>query len=794
MPVRNLAAAVFRRAFLLAFMVWLVCPPVAAAQLQVATIRGVLQDAQRQPVTGATIVLADSQGRAVASTVADATGRFEFTSVAPGSYTIRAERANLTLATERLVVRGSLPVELTLLVGAASVREDVVVRGDASEATVERPWSIAGDAVRDTASMLPSQRVQAALASVPGWMTEDNGLLHVRGVDDGLLYVQDGVPIYARVDRLFGTAPNAAAIDAITIIDGYVPPEFGFKSGGVISLRSASGLTERWTGTMDAGLASHASRHAEAMAAGPLGTSIGLMLTGASEQSNRFLDPVSPDNLHNRGRSHSAGAQVSGRRPNDLFTASFTGGRSLYDVPHEEHQDAAGQNQRQRVTHWSASGSWQRVVSASTAWQLSAYRRSGGATLFPSAFDTPVTSNGDRTGVRSGALWSLTHQAGRHTFKAGAEVSRLDLREQFSFAVTDQDEAREAGLSDAALAFDTASPFEFTGSARPWLAGVFAQDSFRVSSALTIDYGVRVDRSTLLLRTSQISPRAGFAYRATASTTIRGSVLRLFQPPQSEYLLLASSAEARALSPFASDDVAGGADLRPERQAAVEVSIAQAIGGRWQLDASAWARRGDDVNDPNVLFGTTVTFPNSVAEQRAHGFDLRVDMRPWRGWTLGSTYSHARVVQFGPINGGLFLEDNFLDVQDGTRFIPDHDQRHALMTTAGYGTSEARWRVSGAFRYRSGTPVELEDEDLEDIASRPGSETVDLESRRVRPQIVTDLQVQWQLTTRPGVAAALVLWMDNVFDQRYAFNFGNPFSGTHFGAPRRVGVTVRISR
>jgi hypothetical protein len=32
----------------------------------------------------------------------------------------------------------------------------------------------------------------------------------------------------------------------------------------------------------------------------------------------------------------------------------------------------------------------------------------------------------------------------------------------------------------------------------------------------------------------------------------------------------------------------------------------------------------------------------------------------------------------------------------------------------------------------------------------------------------------------------------NLLDARYAYNFGNPFSGTHFGAPRTASVTLRL--
>ena len=39
-----------------------------------------------------------------------------------------------------------------------------------------------------------------------------------------------------------------------------------------------------------------------------------------------------------------------------------------------------------------------------------------------------------------------------------------------------------------------------------------------------------------------------------------------------------------------------------------------------------------------------------------------------------------------------------------------------------------------------------------------------------------------------GVRGAVL----NLFDARYAYNFGNPFSGTHFGAPRTASLALRV--
>src|SRR5207244_12271566 len=85
--------------------------------------------------------------------------------------------------------------------------------------------------------------------------SEDNGLLHVRGVDDGVLYDVDGVPVYERFDALSGLGPDLATLSSVNVMTGYIPPEFGLKSGAVIEVRSMSGRRE-WTGSADVGYGS----------------------------------------------------------------------------------------------------------------------------------------------------------------------------------------------------------------------------------------------------------------------------------------------------------------------------------------------------------------------------------------------------------------------------------------------------------------------------------------------------------------------------------------------------------
>src|SRR5437868_4391810 len=143
-------------------------------------------------------------------------------------------------------------------------------------------------------------------------------------------------------------------------------------------------------------------------------------------------------------------------------------------------------------------------------------------------------------------------------------------------------------------------------------------------------------------------------------------------PPQVENLLLASSQQARALSPFPG----GGASIAPETCSAYEAGISQELPQRLRLNLAYWWRRFHNIDDPNVLFSTSIIFPNSVAAARAKGLDARLDVPERHGWSGYLSYSNSRITEIGPLNGGLFLTQDFLEIGPGTEFTPDHDQRN----------------------------------------------------------------------------------------------------------------------
>ena len=739
------------------------------------------------------MTLLDHLGTPVTATQTESDGRFRLEEVPPGTYSLIAEATAQRSDARIITVERALPIDVQLTL-AARIAESISVQGTEEAPPVTTRITIAGDALRQMPTRIPSRAVQQMLATLPGFASEDNGLLHVRGVDDGFLYVEDGIPVYDRLDNMFGIAPDAASIGSMNVLTGYIPPEYGLKSGAVIEVQSSTAARTGWTGTFDTGVGSDALRSLRALGGGPMSERASLGVSLASERSDRFLDPVHPDNFHNEGNVVSGEAHLSVVAPNnDLVKVHITGGRSNYQVPHGELEEDAGQDQRQLVLQHSQSGSWQRSWSDAVVSQLSGYRRHSDADLHNSLLDTPVSASSDREQNRVGVLGGVTYARRRHTFKFGFEAARLALQEEFSFAVTDPEAAEAADISEQASGFTLDDPFRFSDRANRNQWTFYAQDTFRPTNRLTVDFGVRFDHTHLLVRASQWSPRVGVAFSfPEAHTTLRASLNRFFQPPQPEHLLLSSSPEARALSPFVGDDDpdSGGAELEPERQTAWEVGVDKWFSGAFRLDAALWSRHVRNYADPNVFFGTTIVFPNSVATGTARGLDLRMEMARYRGWSSYVSYTLSKVEQVGPINGGLFLEESILEIGPGTRFTPDHDQRH--VAAAGVTYVKGSFSAAVAARYESGTPLEVEKDDLDELLERPGAELVNFESGRVRPRTVFDLSVAQTLHRGRRAETSVRVGVLNLTNHEYALNFGNPFSGTHFGAPRTIRAELRV--
>ena len=631
-------------------------------------------------------------------------------------------------------------------------------------------------------------KLQQLVATAPGWATEDNGLLHNRGVDDGFLYVVGGIPWFDRIDTFFAAATDVEAFQSLEILDGHVPVEYGSASGGVINVVPRSGLARSWTGTASTGLGSMKSGDVAVTAGGRVSDDAGLFFAGSYRGSGeRYLDPVDPDNFNNSGGALRFTSRLDWRpSSNDVLVFDLTASGSGFRVTNTLDQELAGQRQKQELRDDHQSLIWQRSWSERTVTDVAGYRHAFGAQLFPSEGDTPISASQDRRHVRHGVLANVTTLASGHLLKAGADLQRVSARESFSFFTTGEGE----GVSEEAMEFGPDDPFRFDEDVIRHQGSFYFQDTVSLGERMTLNAGLRFDWTTLLVSESAVSPRLGVAYYVPAlRTTLRGSYNRLFKPPQVENLLLSSSEKAEELSPF--ED--GGAEVPGERQHAFEVGFSRTLAAFALLDAVYWRREVRNYADPNVFFGTAILFPNSVYSGTASGVNARLEFPFRRGFSGFVSYGNSLVYQTGPINGGLFLEEEILEIGPGTRFIPDHDQRNTGAFGLTFQHQNSGFWASFYGRHESGTPLEVEEDELDEVVERRGADLVDFDRMRVKPRTLLDVAAGRRFFSDRAVTFDLQLDVRNLTGAEFAYNFSNPFSGTHFGHPRLVSVRVKLT-
>jgi len=764
------------------------------AQVEIGRITGTVTDSSHARIARAEVSLENPLTGRQSQTIADGQGQFQFEDVPYGAYVLKVSAPGFNVSAEPLSVRSNLPVRVVVKLDPATTGAVVTVQAPSilQHETPRTETVIDENFIKLTPTVVRRDQLQALVSTTPGWNTENDGLMHIRGVDDGTLYVVGGVPVPDRLDGLFAGSINTDAVTSLDVITGNIPAEFGDRSGAVVVVQPKSGIGTPLTGTLSLGAGSFDSQDLSTTLAG--GTkNWGLFFAGSGHNSDRFLDPVDPRNFNNTGGDVSLDLKADWHATaRDLIRLAGTSQGANFRVPNNELQQDAGQRQRQEVRHDSESVSWQRTWSANTVSDVAYFRNFFRSTLIPSVFDIPITAEQNRHQARQGALASLTHVTHGHTIKGGFEASRVSVAEFFGFAVTDPEAAEEAGISDPAMAFTPDNPFRFSDHVTRGTQALYLQDDFSPFHNFTLSAGVRYDHSNLLVSDHQTSPRVGIIYYlARTRTALRASFNRLYMPPQVENLLIASSEQARELSPFA--DSGGGADIRPEKLSASEIGFSQELPESIRLNVAYWWRRFTNIDDPNVLLGTTIIFPNSVANANAQGLDVRLDIPVRRGISAYVSYTNNEIVEIGPLNGGLFLDDDFIEIGPGTRFVPDHDQRNVASFVLNYAARRHGIWTSLTGRSESGVPLELPDLDPDELEKLPGANLVNLDTERVKPWYVFGWSGGMDLVNKEHFTVGAQLDVQNFANRDFAFNWGNPFSGTHFGYPRLIAGRLKFS-
>jgi outer membrane receptor protein involved in Fe transport/opacity protein-like surface antigen len=115
-----------------------------------------------------------------------------------------------------------------------------------------------------------------------------------------------------------------------------------------------------------------------------------------------------------------------------------------------------------------------------------------------------------------------------HTLRAGFYING----EQSQIATVGTVEPLDPNDPSGLTAIDR--PFNILDSSKlfGWQLGAYAQDEWRLTQQLTLNYGLRFDQIYQYVDANQFSPRASLTYKPWWSTVLHIGYMRTFEPPQ----------------------------------------------------------------------------------------------------------------------------------------------------------------------------------------------------------------------------------------------------------------------
>lgn len=707
-----------------------------------------------------------------------------------GLYDVRVEQPGFAPASASIEVRSAVPVEYSIKLNLPSVSTSVTVLATQTLVDPHRSTSvneIGEQTIQTRTTSLPGRSLQDLVSSQPGWTYEGNAVLHPRGTEYQTQFVLDGIPLTDNRSPGLGPEIEADDIDSLTVYTAGIPAEFGRKMGGVVEVNTLKDAQPGIHGqvVLSGGSFDTAGAFARVQYAWKRST---LGASASGDMTSRYLNPVVPQNYTNRGTTGDLAAHYErDQTAKDRISLIVRHDLSRFQIPNEQIQQAAGQRQDGGNFETIGIASYQHVFSPDVLGSLRGMVRDNANALTSNPQSTPVIAflhNHFREAYFNGAL-SLHH--GNHDLKAGFESDNTFLQERFNDRITDPSR------------FDPGTPlsFAFPGSVpsegrRPELdQAAYIQDSIRYRN-WTFSAGLRWDHYQLLVNQNALSPRLSAArFFPAAGLLVHVSYDRVFQTPEAENILLASSPQVISLNPSILR-----LPVEPSRGNYYEIGVTKPVLGQLRLDANYYRRYSNNYADDDQLLSTAVAFPIAFRKAIIYGAEGKLEIPHWGRFSGVVSYSYMVGNAWFPVTGGLFLGQDAISAGNQlTGHFPDtQDQRNTVRTRLRYRLSSRTW-VAGGAAYGSGMPFEFTGTSEQALAQYGPAmvDRVDFARGRVRPSLAVDVSAGAELYRRDQWLTTLQADLQNLNNRLNVLDFGGLFSGNAIAPPRSYSLRLQTS-
>jgi outer membrane receptor protein involved in Fe transport len=478
------------------------------------------------------------------------------------------------------------------------------------------------------------------LLQAPGVVQDSYGQLHVRGDHADLQYRINGVIIPESIAG-FGQTLDPSIIESVQLLTGALPAQYGYRTAGVVDITTESGshrhdgaaddadsfggkigLTTGSQGTFNPDLSLHGSedRWSWFFTADYLHNEIGI------ENPTPSYNAIHDDT--NQSKAFGYLSYLLGEDARLSFMFGVTNNR--FQLPNNPDQQPAYQlagvdnfnsadlNENQReITRFG-------VLALQGKFGDSDYQVSFGQRYTSINFQPDPVGDLIFNGVASTIYQGNradTLQADFSTPLGGTHTIRYGLYAEYEQPFTDNTSLVFPADADGNQTSTT--PTTIVDNS-PYISvrtyGLYLQDEWNLTDKLTMNYGVRADAYLGYIDRSQVSPRLGFVYQATDSTTLHAGYARYFTPPPSELISPRDIALFQGTTNALPTNV--NAATLPERSNYFDAGVSQKVGDAWTFGLDAYYRRVNDLLDLGQFGAALVYSPFNYAKGRVRGVEF----------------------------------------------------------------------------------------------------------------------------------------------------------------------------
>lgn len=761
----------------------------AAAQSTGGTLQGTVTDEQGSVLPGASVFILNTETGFTRDVVTDERGWYRVAALAPGAYEVRADLQGFaSLVRSGLVLTIGQEATINIQLKLASLEETVTVTG--AVPLVETTRNVLGTTVsRSELDSLPlSGRNFANLTTLsPGVTGVGGGGFTAAGqTNRSNSYMIDGVSNDQVVTAGNRGSFSLETVREFAVMANQFTAEYGLASGAIVTVVTRSGTNDLqgrvfafhrddgldaqdpFSKAQGSGKAPFTQQRYGGFLGGPIlrdrlhyfGSYEGLRDRKTSVITSSLV-PVSERETPNPSDGHQAFIK-SDQQLNDGHSLSL---RYRADKNSSSGNSIGRLNSRERGTNgeslvqdivanhtavlssrllnefrfqFGRHSTWTNTDGWSTAGMPEIFRPS---VRLGKAYNQPQGRNENRWQF----INNLTYSVGTHSIKGGVDVSVIRAPTFFP------------RNNDGTFTFDTDRPFDpndlttypiqFTQSiADPWvhmedeIYAFFIQDTWRVRTNVTLNYGLRYDRETAFSKINGVpddknnfAPRFGFVWDPFTSgrTAIRGGVGlyidQMFLNPPLNVALAQRAQDITIRNPGFPDPfsrgtvVAAGArstsvaspNIRTPETRSVSFGVKRELFNGFAVSADGVYSRGynqfnnREANpldpatgrrpDPNFL---RVTVYETEGNSWYKALLVSLERRAAGGPAFGVSYTLAEAVR--DVEGFLFVAQDQLN-PGADKGLANNHRRHQLVAHMTYRLP-GDIQIAGMFQARSGTP------------------------------------------------------------------------------------------